>query len=66
MLGVIAFKEQLSNARSVCPKNNAVGQLYAGPDLPIGYIGRRLGPQDPRGLQQTVVAYAYSQLPVYD
>jgi len=56
----------LSNARSVCPKNNAVGQLYAGPDLPIGYIGRRLGPQDPRGLQQTVVAYAYSQLPVYD
>jgi len=25
------------------------------PDLPIGYIGLSLGPQDPRGLQQTVV-----------
>jgi len=25
----------------------------AGPDFPIGYVG--LGPQDPRGLQQTVV-----------
>jgi len=22
-----------------------------GPDLPIGYIGLSLGPQDPRGLQ---------------
>ena len=24
------------------------------PDLPIGYIGLSLGPQDPRGLKQTV------------
>jgi len=27
----------------------------AGPDLPIGYIGLSLGPQDPRGPQKTVV-----------
>jgi len=34
-----------------------LGQLtvQSGLDLPIGYIGLRLGPQDPRGLQQTVV-----------
>ena len=24
------------------------------PDLPIGYIGLKLGPQDPRGPQKTV------------
>jgi len=29
--------------------------LRAGPDLPIGYLGLSLGPQDLRGLQQTVV-----------
>jgi len=28
---------------------------WAVPDLPIGYIGLSLGPQDPGGLQQTVV-----------
>jgi len=25
------------------------------PDLPIGYVGLSLGPQDPRGPQKTVV-----------
>jgi len=25
------------------------------PDLPVGYIGSSLGPQDPRGRQKTVV-----------
>jgi len=29
--------------------------MYAEPDLPIDYIGLSLGPQDPTGLQQTVV-----------
>jgi len=29
--------------------------LQSGPDLPIDYIGLGLGPQDPRGLLETVV-----------
>jgi len=29
--------------------------LRAVPDLPIGYIGLNLGPQDPRGPPKTVV-----------
>jgi len=28
---------------------------YPGPDLPIGYIGLSLGPQDPRGAPTIVV-----------
>jgi len=30
-------------------------ELCPGPDLPIGYVDLSLGPQDPKGLQQTVV-----------
>ena len=38
--------------------------LYPGPDMPIGYIGLSLGPQDPRGPPAN--CGAHSQLLVYD
>jgi len=35
--------------------NEPYNPVRPAPDLPIGYVGLRPGPQDPRGLQQTVV-----------
>jgi len=32
-----------------CEFGSTSGRVGAGPDLPIGYIGLSLGPQDPRG-----------------
>ena len=41
-----------------------IDEGHSGPDLPIGYVGLSLGPQDPRGPPTN--CGTHSQFPVYD